>query len=281
MSPKDRTSPEVRLRVLNELMHVAASSLDMAETFDQVGEQIKQLIDYDRLSFGFLRPGGEQLDVYAITGANAGTRACVPLESSVIGEAILTRRPILIRDFPGDSPYEVSRRVSEQLGVHSAMFVPLESKGRVIGVLLIFAFQRGQFDEEDLDLAATLYNLDAGSNFQDPHHPEQQAANVLFLSDSLDNLAAAFDLSPDDFRKRKATIDNPRKVPGPPVPLSTLPPSCRHRRRSTSTAPSTPSGRWRKWESYPWFAMEPGSSLIVWSEASGLGNGNVPADSGH
>ena len=156
MSPKGRISPEKRLRVLSEVMRVAGASLDMAETFDQVGEQLKHLIDYDRLSFGFLRPGGEELDVYAMTGPDVGRRPGIPLGSSVIGEAVQTKRPILVKNYPEDSPHEVSRRVSEELGVHSAMFIPLESKGRVIGVLLMFAFQRGKFDEDDLRMAQEI-----------------------------------------------------------------------------------------------------------------------------
>ncbi len=153
---KDRITPEQRFRVLSELMRVAASSLDMAETFDQVGEQIKLLIDYDRLSLRYLHPGDEHLEVYAITGSNIQRRVRVPLHSSSVGEAVLTRRPILLSDFPEDSPYEVAKQVAEELGVHSAMFVPLESKGRVIGVLLIFAFHQGQFDDEDLRLATEI-----------------------------------------------------------------------------------------------------------------------------
>ena len=153
---KDRATPEQRFRVLSELMRVAASSLDMAETFDQVGEQIKLLIDYDRLSLGYLHPGDEHLEVYAITGSNVQRRVRVPLHSSSVGDAVLTGRPILLSDFPEDSPYEVSNQVAEELGVHSAMFVPLESKGRVIGVLLIFAYQRGQFNQDDLELAQEI-----------------------------------------------------------------------------------------------------------------------------
>ncbi len=53
-------------------MRVAGASLDMAETFDQVGEQLKQLIDYDRLSFGFLRPGGEEHDLNLPSLASEG-----------------------------------------------------------------------------------------------------------------------------------------------------------------------------------------------------------------
>ena len=134
-------------------MRVAASSLDMAETFDAVAEQIKHLIEFDRMSFGFLRPGDDHLQLYAITGSDVGRNVRVPLHSSIVGETVLTRRPILLRNYPEDSPYEISRQLSEELGVHSAITVPLESKGRVIGALLILAFQRGQFDEHDLALA--------------------------------------------------------------------------------------------------------------------------------
>jgi len=125
----------------------------MAETFDAVGEQIKQLIDYDRLSFGFLRPGDDHLEIYANMGSDSDRGVRVPLHSSMVGETALTRRPILLRNYPEDSPYEISRQLSEAWGVHSAITVPLESKGRVIGVLFILAFQRGQFDEHDLALA--------------------------------------------------------------------------------------------------------------------------------
>ena len=79
MSPKGRISPEKRLRVLSEVMRVAGASLDMAETFDAVGELIKQLIDYDRLSFGFLRPGDDHLEAYALTGTGIERRIRVPL----------------------------------------------------------------------------------------------------------------------------------------------------------------------------------------------------------
>ena len=54
MSRKDRVSQELRFRVLSELMRVAASSLDIRETFEAVGEWIKELIDYDRLAFAGL-----------------------------------------------------------------------------------------------------------------------------------------------------------------------------------------------------------------------------------
>ena len=143
MSREDRNTPERRLQVLNGLMQVAASSLDMAEIFDEVGERIKDLIDYDRLSFGFLQPGDDHLEAYAITGAGTMTSVRVPLRASSLGDAVSAETPVLIRNFPEDSPHETARRVSEELGVHSAMFVPLQARGRVTGVLIMFGFLPG------------------------------------------------------------------------------------------------------------------------------------------
>ena len=156
MNHKDRIGPELRLRVLSELIHVAASSLDIRETFEAVGERIKELIDYDRLAFCFYNPEDDHLDVDAITGSNTERRIRVPVHSSSVGEAALTGRPILLSNFPEDSPYEVSTVVSDSAGFHSVMYIPLESKGRIIGVLCIFALQRGQYDQYKLSLAEEI-----------------------------------------------------------------------------------------------------------------------------
>ena len=156
MNHKDRIGPERRLRVLSDLIRVAASSLDIRETFEAVGERIKELIDYDRLAFAFYNPGDDSLFVDAITGSNTEGRIRVPLHSSSVGEAVLTGRPILLSNFPEDSPYEVSKLVSDSAELHSVMYIPLESKGRVIGVLCFFAFQRGQYAQYDLDLAEEI-----------------------------------------------------------------------------------------------------------------------------
>ena len=115
MSPRDQISLDVRFRLLNELMRVASSSLDMAETFDELGEKIKELIEYDRLSFGFLRPNDDYLEIYVATGTNIESRVRVPLDSSSIGDAVQSRRPVLLSNYPEDSPYELAQRISDEL----------------------------------------------------------------------------------------------------------------------------------------------------------------------
>ncbi|UYV11850.1 MAG: DUF255 domain-containing protein [Phycisphaera sp.] len=45
---------------------------------------------------------------------------------------------------------------------------------------------RAVLDGEDADLAVSLYGLDRGPNFQDPHHPESPPSNVLRLDERLE-----------------------------------------------------------------------------------------------
>ena len=59
--------------------------------------------------------------------------------------------------------------------------------------------------EDDADLAASLYGLDRGPNFQDPHHRDAPPASVLRLDDRLEKHAAEHDLDATELRER---LDN-------------------------------------------------------------------------
>jgi uncharacterized protein YyaL (SSP411 family) len=60
---------------------------------------------------------------------------------------------------------------------------------------------------EDAELAARVYGLDRGANFQDPHHPESGAVNVLRLEDRLDRVAEKLRLEQGVLRERMGVIN--------------------------------------------------------------------------
>ncbi|MDX1683002.1 MAG: protein-disulfide reductase DsbD family protein, partial [Phycisphaeraceae bacterium] len=62
-------------------------------------------------------------------------------------------------------------------------------------------------DEELADLAATMYGLDQGPNFQDPHDPSAEPANVIYLPNSLPELAEARELSLEELADRRQAIN--------------------------------------------------------------------------
>jgi uncharacterized protein YyaL (SSP411 family) len=58
--------------------------------------------------------------------------------------------------------------------------------------------------DADAAFARRIYGLDRGTNFQDPHDPSAPAANVLYLPEPPDKLAASFDMSVGEFHGRVA-----------------------------------------------------------------------------
>ena len=89
-----------RYQVLNELMRIAVSSLDINGVIDALGTQVKQLIDYSRLSIAVHPSGEDHVEIYAVTTEGQaidswgspmhlqprGTR--LPLHETAIGEVV-------------------------------------------------------------------------------------------------------------------------------------------------------------------------------------------------
>ncbi|MFI4916833.1 MAG: DUF255 domain-containing protein [Phycisphaerales bacterium JB060] len=79
---------------------------------------------------------------------------------------------------------------------------------------------RSALTGDDAELAVSLYGLDRGPNFQDPHHPGEPPASVLRLDDRLESYASENDLNATELRDRLDGINasllearNQRKAP--------------------------------------------------------------------
>ena len=59
----------------------------------------------------------------------------------------------------------------------------------------------------EIDFTLSVYGIDKGTNFQDPHHPEVPRTSVLYLVDHPSKLARIHGLSRDDFEAKLATIN--------------------------------------------------------------------------
>jgi hypothetical protein len=55
-----------RRRILDELTRIAVSSLDMAEVFDRVGQQVNRLVNFGRLSISTRRGNAGYVEMYAV-----------------------------------------------------------------------------------------------------------------------------------------------------------------------------------------------------------------------
>ena len=152
------TDPEAQLRALNGLIRVAVSTIDMSEVVDRISEQVKKLIDHDRLSISVRPPGEDYVEVFAVAASarpifDKGFRW--PLHEVPMGEVILTGQPILRTSIPHDVAYAAELELAKVEGYRSTMYVPLESKGRVIGTLNLGS-RHQVFSEQELHIAQEI-----------------------------------------------------------------------------------------------------------------------------
>src|SRR3989475_11573598 len=145
-----------RLAVLPEVARVVVTSLNVGEIFDQVGDAVRPMLDFDVMVARLIGSSGafERRD-FRVSDQPDEHLADRPEDYS-FGSRILAREPVLLRDaraeldaeFPGD------RTLVDRGG--SIMVVPLIFGERVGGVLGFAKRQPHWFDEGDVEVAAGI-----------------------------------------------------------------------------------------------------------------------------
>ena len=153
-SERRRGELEERLRVLAELTRVAVSKPEMAEVFDGIADLVRVLIDHDRLNILVWPPGQDFLESYVTSGGPA-VRPRMPLHGSVVGEAAVSGRPVLVPEM-AESEHELTRELAAQTRLRSIMVLPLKSRGRVVGVLSFGAHEASRFGAPELQIAEEI-----------------------------------------------------------------------------------------------------------------------------
>src|SRR5438128_6012649 len=145
-----------RLAALPEVARVVGTSLNVGEIFDQVGDAVRPMLDFDVMVARLIGSSGvfERRDL-RVSDQPDEHLADRPEDYS-FGSRLLAREPVLLRDaraeldpeFPGD------RTLVERGG--SIMAVPLIFGERVGGVLGFTKRQPHWFDEGDVEVAAGI-----------------------------------------------------------------------------------------------------------------------------
>ncbi|MEE8346251.1 MAG: GAF domain-containing protein [Dehalococcoidia bacterium] len=147
-----------RAQILNELMRIAVSSLDVSEVIEGIAEQVRRIIDFDRLHIGLHPAGTDYVETYAAAGEDPPTQEWqrLPLDNTPFGEAIRTGRPLVRQNILEEDVYPIERGIAEETEYRAIMYVPLQSKGRVIGCLSFGSRRPGNFGDSELQLAQEI-----------------------------------------------------------------------------------------------------------------------------
>jgi PAS domain S-box-containing protein len=154
--------------IMAEIGRIISSSLDINEVYERFAEEVKKLIPFDRIVINTINiERGTVINVYmAGEGiANRKVGKIYPLEGSGNAEMVRTESTLLIQtedfnEYRDRFPMLLS---TFQAGFRSIMNVPLFSKGRVIGGLLLRSFKPFAYTDKDVKLAERIGDQIAGA----------------------------------------------------------------------------------------------------------------------
>ncbi len=144
-----------QLESLNEIGNALASEVELEPLLDLVARRMQELVEA-RIVLIALPDGEGGLAVAAAAGGDDLVGLRLEAGSTKIGR-VLERGSSERVDAVVDDP-EVDQRVARELGITSAMYLPLSVRGKPLGVVAVHDRQGGDthFDEDDVRLAESL-----------------------------------------------------------------------------------------------------------------------------
>ena len=142
-------------QILGEVGRVITSSLDINDVYARFSEQMRRLIDFDRLSVVLVNPESNTVTVAYVAGEEALGRQvgeALPLEGTIINEAVVSRQAMVIQG----SMEDLRRRYSNILRYQSSVLAPLIYRGELFGVLAARASRLKAFRDEDAEILSRV-----------------------------------------------------------------------------------------------------------------------------
>lgn len=144
-----------QLGTLNEIGNLLASSLDLSEVLDLVVRNAAVLLNSTAGSLLLLDDESGDL-VFRISSGPAGAKLVgmhIPAGKGIAGAAFAENRPVISQDTQDDQRWDSSFDPRTEFSTESIIAVPLNARGRSIGVLeVINRTDSRPFNQEDTDL---------------------------------------------------------------------------------------------------------------------------------
>jgi len=144
-----------QLATLNEIGNLLASSLDLNEVLDLVVRNAANLLNSEAGSLLLLDDESGDL-IFRISSGPAGAKLVgmrVPAGKGIAGAAFAENRPVITHDTHKDRRWDSSFDRRAEFSTQSIIAVPLNARGRTIGVLEVINRKDSRpFNQEDTDL---------------------------------------------------------------------------------------------------------------------------------
>jgi len=144
-----------RIESLRGLLHTMAESLDLRQVFAEISDVVRGGLPHDILAITSWGVDGASFRLYAMAGAQVEDPAFwAPMMVTGSDRAQLSRDAYVVRDTDLEIPADTLRgRLFRQLGVRSALRVPMPLGKDVFGSIFFLARETERFSEDDFDFA--------------------------------------------------------------------------------------------------------------------------------
>lgn len=154
--------------IIADIGRIISSSLNIDEVYGRFAEEAQMLIPFDRIVVNYINIEKNTVRNVHTSGkgvADRGVEDIYPLEGSGNAEMVRTKSTLLIQT---EDLNEIRDRFpmllsTFQAGFRSIMNVPLISKGKVIGGLLLRSYKPYAYTDKDVKLAEKIGNQISGT----------------------------------------------------------------------------------------------------------------------
>lgn len=163
-----------KLETLNKVAHSLASSLDISQVISLVSDAIQTTLDADTYYLGLLQNDSIRLEMLYDEGVFF-PNTDISLENSLAGWVVTHRQPLLLRNVTDEARVNYGIKVStigQPKLSHSWMGVPLETGGRIFGIVAVASYKANKFDQSSLEMLQNFTQQAAMALDNATHHAE-------------------------------------------------------------------------------------------------------------
>ncbi|MFQ6028436.1 MAG: GAF domain-containing protein [Dehalococcoidia bacterium] len=151
---------KAEMAVADEVARIITSTLDIGDVFEGFAQEVKRLVDFDRINIRMVDFAAGQFTIKYLSGPTRSGHdegAVIPLEDTQTQAVANTGKSRLKHDVLVDPQYS-GEYIYPELGLRSSVMVPLISQGTVLGVLGLRCRRVGAYGERELAIVERLAN---------------------------------------------------------------------------------------------------------------------------
>jgi len=157
---QEREAAAAEKAVVAEVARIVTSTLDIGQVYEKFAAAVKKLVDFDRVAITVLDHGTGILTRRHLSGKpmdDGGGPAGVPLNGTIADWVSRTGQSCMREDIgAGDSFNSTHDAACIDVGLRSSLAVPLFSKGRLAGVLVVHSRRSGAYGPREQALLERL-----------------------------------------------------------------------------------------------------------------------------